>query len=481
MRTKIDAFVRASTTLLLEVGQLEKRPSWSLVKNIAVELLQVADSVIVELTSEQGLLFILASSPSGSTRDSRLKLCFQRALLNLPTPGMLTLLSQFSTAELKDNLLPFVYESGNRGAITGYIAARLKVFVAPDVFQYFLSARTWTKTDLMNLTFLARPEDVGTICSQLDTAAANFESPAVRETFAEFRYILFNHTSGEPLLPDILPEAAPVKQSLPKQKVPLTMPANPSAKQTVPSFSPAITSPAELSKNPPAPLMTTKGKPLPVTVRSLIVPVIVVLVLLIVSMIFSTWYYSEPNYRPETVKSSSKAPQFWVDAVSQRPVTAKFLSADKDYRMGELYLTRDMHAEALKLFEDAISIDNGHTQAVFKSGYCRMQLGDKKGAIEIFKKILNQDPGYETVNLYMARIAIAANETKVAEKHFQAEYALKNDLNVGMEYANFLAKQGNQNAAMELIAALQERFPDKMLVLSQNSDAEKNEKEGPND
>jgi len=164
--------------------------------------------------------------------------------------------------------------------------------------------------------------------------------------------------------------------------------------------------------------------------------------------------------------TTGRAPNQWVDAVSQRPVTAKYLAADKDFRMGELFLTRDKFAEALKLFEDALAIEPEHLHALVRSGYCRMQLGDNKKAAEIFKRALSVDAGISGVNLYLARIHLAANDNTAAEKHFRAEFKLSADLTSGMELANFLNRAGKQNEAMELIAELQEKHPGKMLVLA---------------
>ena len=39
-----------------------------------------------------------------------------------------------------------------------------------------------------------------------------------------------------------------------------------------------------------------------------------------------------------------------------------------------------------------------------------------------------------------------------------------------MEYANFLYKIGKQDEAMDFLASLQEKFPDKMLVLDSKTE-----------
>lgn len=471
MRKKLDEFSEKASALLSEPGILEQRPSWNAVKALATTLSSATDIAVAELNSEHSVVLILASSnKTSSQRDAMLKALFQKALLNLPSDNLIKLLSKLSTTELKDNLLPYIYDAGTRGSTSCYIAARLRVYVAPEAFQYFLSARTWNQTDLMNLSLIVRPEESAALCSHLETNTTAAPTETIRNCYSEFRYILFNHLASEPLLPDL---PATETQSVP----PAPLPAQTASAPRKPAVS--IPEPATTPAANPEPVKSDKRvapAPFPQTmpavssgVRQLMLPVALIILTLAALMLFSTIFFNDPMAEPVKPRDRARAPQFWVDAVSQRPVTVKFLSADKDYRMGELFLTRDRFAEALKLFEDALSIDSGHIHALLRSGYCRMKLGDHKKAAETFRKLLSMQPGLANVNLYLARIALDGKDFKAAADYYKAEYEQGRDLAVGMEYANFMAKQGNHNEAMELIAALQERFPDKMLVLSSDS------------
>ena len=510
MKAQFDEFTRRAKTLLNEPGILEKRPSWQIVKAGAISLAPVAENAVTQLESEVALIFILASAFTGSKRDNLLKNLLGTTLNRLPSDNFIRLMSKFSQPELKDNLLPFVYEAGPRGSVACFVAARLKITLATEAFQYFLSARSWSQTDLMNLSILVKPEEASALCSHLEKFVPANDSKVLRDNINEFRYAVQNHIAREPMLPELPDGETPSQTSAPagagesaRQPQPASVNAKPqisinrqppavstsgSANRVEAAAKPATTQqiPDKLPTELPAgstedanqqTLPQAQAKPksdsldvalhIPESIRRLLLPVGLTMLFLTLGIIYSTWYFSDPEVMTSTTPATAgRAPSQWVDAVSQRPVTAKYLAADKDVRMGELFLTRDKFAEALKLFEDALAIEPEHLHALVRSGYCRMQLGDNKKAAEIFKRALSVDAGISGVNLYLARIHLAANDNTAAEKHFRAEFKLSADLTSGMELANFLNRAGKQNEAMELIAELQEKHPGKMLVLA---------------
>ncbi|HPT47242.1 MAG TPA: tetratricopeptide repeat protein [Candidatus Rifleibacterium sp.] len=487
MKSLMEEFARRTQALLSEPGILERRPAWPVVKAGAISLAPFADSVVTELKPDHALIFILALANVGSKRDLLLKALFKRMLTIVPSDDFVRLLSKLSQAELKDNLLPYIYETGNRGAIACYLAAKLQVYLAPEAFQYFLNARIWHQTDLMNLCLLVKPEESKALCAHIESVIPMVEHPHIKEGYTEFRNILFNHLACEPVHPEVdetQTEKSPVSpaQLLASKPTPLHEPSTkhekPVDKTSEPNKIPIARQPepekVAAKDNRPAAsdsqAQTKASRSLNISLQEsqtkLIIPLGVIGLLFTGCLFYFSWYYSDPLAMPNTPPKNARAPQQWIDSVSMRPVTAKFLSADKDYRMGELFLTRDKFAEALKLFEDALTIDPDHLQALMRSGYCRLKLGDNKAAAEIFRRVLKKNSGIDSVNLYLARISMTENNLEAAEQHYRAEYALRNDLPVGLELANFLAKTGNQNDAMELIAALQEKNPGKMLVLS---------------
>lgn len=494
MKTTINEFLKRVDTLLREPGILEKRAAWPTVKAGAASLLPFSEVALSQLPPAVSTIFILAATAPGPKRNAMLRTFFQTTLLKMPDDELIKLLSKLSQAELRENLVPYIYEPGNRGSVSCFIAARLRVSVATEAFQYFLSARPWNQTDLMNLSLLVKSEDSPTLCSVLETMIATADNKITRDNMTEFRQIVFNHLGTEAMIPE-LAEAQAVQTP---DKIEEVAPPPPVAKATV-TASTAGAAPAGQAKPEPsspmgrAPQQSTASSPLlkpeniqvnlhlPESIRRLAMPVGLVALFLSIGMLYTLWHFddaSTPTVSTRPDRTSGKTPSQWVDSVTQRPVTAKYLAADRDYRMGELFLTRDRYSEALKLFEDALSIDPEHFQALARAGFCRMQLGDNKKAAEIFKQVLARQPGHEMVNLYLARICIANNDLQAAEKHFKTEFNLNSDLTVGLELANFYARNGKHNEAMELIATLQEQHPGKHLVLANDAASAKNSTAG---
>jgi hypothetical protein len=220
MDSQLEEFSRRAGSLLAETGILEKRPSWVAVKAGATSLAPFSEPTVARLLPEHALVFILALTNAGSKRDVLIKALLQNVLTTIPSDGFVRLLSKFSQAELKDNLLPIIYEAGNRGSVACYLAARLKVTLSPEAFQYFLKARSWHQADLMNLCLLVKPEESKALCSYIESLIPTIESKTVQESFSEFRNILFNHLAIEPVLPEVaVQEHAPtiIKAPPPKE------------------------------------------------------------------------------------------------------------------------------------------------------------------------------------------------------------------------------------------------------------------------
>ncbi|NCB38992.1 MAG: tetratricopeptide repeat protein [Erysipelotrichia bacterium] len=464
MQSKIDEFKKISALLLTEAGALTDRPSWGALKLLAKTLPNYQIDLFSEFSQSQALLSLLGSAEAGPTRDTNLKLLLNFFLQYPPEHDFINVLAALPESELTNNLLPFVYEPGNIGAVACYILAKTNYSASAMAFQYFLAARVWPKTDLINLSFLARHEDTAAICSTLDTSATEQTSPVTREIFAEFSYILFNRPVKEPLFPDLTPTAKQPGPSLTLENktAPVCKQPEPGKTFQTPSEVP-VRRAQTVSEQPSSALGKNE------TMSELFKPLLAICVCLICGLIVSSWYYSEPMQFSQPAKKTTKVPQFWTDAVTRQRITPKFLAADKDYRMAELFLTRDKFSEAQSLLEDALAVDSGHLQALFRVGYCRMRLNNYKGAEEAFKKVLSRDPVYEYANLYLARIAVINNDHPTAMACYQAEYAISKTPSPGAEYANYLEQNGHIDKAKEIISDLKKRFPGKEIILSKTT------------
>ncbi len=165
-------------------------------------------------------------------------------------------------------------------------------------------------------------------------------------------------------------------------------------------------------------------------------------------------------------QAPAKAPRFWTDAVTKRKVTREFLAADNDFQMGEMFLVREQYGDALSLFRDALHRDAEHVAAQFRIGCCLFSLDDHKGAAQAFRKSLEMQPGLPQANLFLARIAVAAQEWDKAIACYQKEFDLSGDVAIALEYAGTLRKLGRFPEAITLLSSLPPRFSGHLEVVN---------------
>ncbi|EKD84090.1 MAG: hypothetical protein ACD_39C00251G0002 [uncultured bacterium] len=476
-------FYELADELLRESGLLPNRPTWIKLRQLVHD--SAADFLQNDYQSDTySLLLVLLKTPEKSAeRIDMLGTVIESAIMKAPDESFIELLKQLSSDDLVKTLLPRMYRADSRGSAAVYLAARLAMHLAPEAFQYFLCARLWQQTDLINLSFLVRPSDTQKVCSILAEAVESEQSVVNKEAFNEFRHILLNQTSHHLLLPDV----EPVSSSLAEQRQIVEPVIPPPPKERT----------AE-SKNQPAPILrTTQQKVAPVSEqksktflqlppalvnlvevnRTAFIILFVMTTLTLLATGFSSWLVSDSAPTVYAQRATARTPKYWTDSASKEQITQRYLAADKDYRMGELYLTRDCYSEALILFEDALAVRPDHLQALYRVGYCRLNIKDFAGARTALEKALKINPAFRHANLLLARVAVAQNDNQLAEKHFKLELGLDKDPMVAVEYANFLQSSGKDNEAKAIIAQYQALYPDRILVLSKKPDNSDNQEQ----
>lgn len=203
-------------------------------------------------------------------------------------------------------------------------------------------------------------------------------------------------------------------------------------------------------------------------------PVIIVGVLILIILIYLIfWMFSSSGDSNNNVVMAppmeGKIPEYWVDAVTNQKITPQYIDADVDYRMGELYLSRNHFDEAIKFFSSALRTEPNHNIAKLRWGYVELLQGNYFVAKKLLKEVLAANSKMQNVNLYLARTSSGEKDYNSAINYYRAEYRNYGSLDVGMEYANFLASIGQQDEAMDFLSVLQEKFPDKMLILNASS------------
>lgn len=465
-------FYELANTLLQESGLLANRPTWIKLR----QLVQDAPSDFLQADCQSDtyalLLALLKTPDRSSERIAMLESVIESAISKAPEESFIQLLKLLSSDDLAKSLLPCIYRTDFRGSTAVYLAARVMLHLAPEAFQYFLCARLWQQTDLINLSFLVRSGDTQKVCTLLEQAAETEQSVVNKEAFTEFRHILLNQDAHRLLIPDVEPQAT----SIAAQRETETVDAPPKTDKPADSNKPPtpLLRP-DRPKSAPVSLQQNKSLlQLPPTLinliesnRTALMVLFVMTTLALLATGFSSWMMSDSAQPVYARSASGRVPKYWTDSATKEQITQRYLAADKDYRMGELYLTRDRYSEALILFEDALAVRPDHLQALYRVGYCRLNIKDYAGARESLEKALTINPAFRHANLLLARIAAAQQDTRLAESHFKRELALDKDPSIAVEYANFLQDSGRENEAKAIISQYQAMYPDRILVLSQ--------------
>lgn len=444
MNIILENYLNASKQLIEESGQLNLRPGWVRCRQFANQL-QISQETIQSLPACPAILFcIIKTEEASHSRIDLLKQIFSRFLKQVPDHHFLALLAFVPIPDLEKALLPFIYETGNLGKVACYVAAQLKVSVSSEAFEYFLKSKCWSNTDLVNLALLAKKNETTIICSRLEELMSLAESGVNRENIEELRYILFDRKPETPLVPDITCE----EKAKPEEKR-----LNESCLEKSQSLEPkdVVSQNCYLEKT-----------------REILQKPVFALTALIFStllLIASFSFTPAPDSPEKVVRKSRKKPDFWVDIVTQQQVSEKFIAADKDYRMGELFLTRDRFSEAASLFQDALAIEPNHLMARLRLGYCRMIQGESSLAETDLKKVLQIAPDIRLANYYLALIAAKEGNVKLADQHYAAEINVNKDLSIALEYAGFLQEKGMNDKSEKVLDEFRKIFPDRTLVV----------------
>ncbi|PKL39356.1 MAG: hypothetical protein CVV41_21200 [Candidatus Riflebacteria bacterium HGW-Riflebacteria-1] len=499
-------FYELADALLHEAGLLANRPTWiklrQLVHDAPPDFLQSdckSDTYAI-------LLAVLKTPDRSAERVTLLGSVIESVISKVPDESLIQLLKLLASDDLSQSLLPCMYRPDFRGSTAVYLAARTSLHLTPEAFQYFLGARLWQQADLINLSFLVRPGDAQKVCALLKEAAASEQSVITKDAFTEFCQILASQEAHRSLTPDgetqssaTVATTAGITAEQPEHTEPAqasepvrsadqaeaAMPAE--AKQ-------ANDKPAETSRKPAPRYQPDRRKSAAVAARpekSFLPPSLVNLVesnrtaflilfvmttLALIATGISSWMISDTAPAVYARVAPDRAPKYWTDSATREQITQKYLAADKDYRMGELYLTRDRYSEALILFEDALSTRPDHLPALYRVGYCRFNIKDYPGARTSLEKALKIDSAYRHANLLLAKIAAAQKNNQLAEHHFKRELELDKDPAIAIEYANFLHGSGKENEAKAIISEYQALYPDRIFVLSKTAtDAENKE------
>lgn len=465
---KLEAFKKRLTQKTEALDPTLQSSQWTELKQ-EIESCQYSSELLLEyLPPELMLIIILALQKPD---DQPLKLLFGELLKKTLSNKSIQLLKNFTADELYQSLTPYLYLSDVRGARAVHLCAKLGITLDKDCYAHLLSSRKWTRDDLLNLVFLVQPDQRNDLVTDLDNEKKKDVTVITAVTFDEFSYLLLQGVMTSPVLPQLAdlsykqPDLDKIQNLLKSQNSEQNAiwnaaeQASKAARPSLARFQHQNFHKAGATKRSQHDTRKTQTKAAPSHTNLILVGLCAV-----AAIFFLCWVFAPSDSQITAKSANPRLPESWTDAATNRPVTQAFLRADKDYRMGELYLTRDMYAEALKMFEDALAVDTTHASALFRAGFCRMMLDDLLGARKRFEQLLKVHHNFKNANLYLARIAVRNNNHELAAHHYELEFANATEPNIGLEYAAFLDSINNTEKAGIVINKLQQQFPQRVLI-----------------
>lgn len=523
MQQKLQQFIFLSERILVEPGELLLRPTWKELQAISKDLSPYMKKLTFSFEPKYAFLFLLSCGSDSPQRNGCLSMLLRKTLESVPSREVMNVLSSVPRVDLNTYLLPFLYEKGVIGSVAAFTAAKLGLKVKFDAFEFFLDSREWNQIDLFNLSFLVLNDEKSVLINQLRAArkqsftdfanvlesqttqgtnpvmpelkASKQEIPNVEQTqnqtqktsskieentsnvddsaqpeiesnnFADKAKNYFNglqdkiKNSDFELNIDTDNLGESLKNS--REELSTSSKRNDNSSKQIKKTNIYRQKPVSYSK-PTIPVESNDSNK-----KNLVIGVSASILVIGIIALFN--YANFGDLDKAEIKEPPmevKVPEYYVDAVTQKKITPQYLEADVDYRMGELYLSRNMYDKAVKLYQDCLAREKNHYLAKLRWGYCELLQGNFFVAKKLLKEVLAAEPKLQNVNLYLARNSAYEKDFKSAKKYYQTEFNLYQSLDVGMEYANFLQLIGESNEAMEEIAKLQVLFPDKMLVLS---------------
>ena len=468
IKKEINSFNKSCEKIFSQYGSFKMREQWPKIITSAKKL-PPAEKLTKNLPPTNLVILVCAQNENDSNRlQKSLALVFDYIFQFSLDLKLVTVLEIIPEEILESVIFPFLYQADSRGKNSCFLSAKLKLKINPDAFIHFLSSRTWEQSELINLYFLIPEESKNQIIQLLEEKQKNTEiSDTLKETINEFRFIIFDCPNSEPLIPDTPPppEIENVKENDKGLHNSIKKPNSNGSKLA--SEKPIGHSPPNLAK-PPANSssrrrLSQKNKPVPKEDFPLTALGIIFCTTLFILFFI---YHSYSNFEPQVQQQprSAKIPDFWIDAVTQKKITPEFLKADKDYRMGELFLTREKYSEAVILFEDALAAYPKHIKAQFRVGFCRLNLGHYQGAKTAFNKALKIDNNFKLANLFLARTALAQQNTKEAQKYYKRELKINKNPQIAIEFAQFLKKSGKPEKAESILKEFQDLYPEKGYI-----------------
>lgn len=443
------------------------RPSWNDLQLLLLPLkgspAAFWDTFLPSLPPSHALLAAMVIAQT----DSQVRAAFlQRACmaaLQTPPAQLFEILNLFSKELVLSGFGPALLSPAPLGPLAAAVLAGLEITIAPGDIPIVLAASTGGAQVLDHLARLVPPDHVESVIQDLDT-----QLDASKPGIADLRDAFVKRLKATPPPPLPAMETSQTTPS-PAQASTTAQPSRPEETMAQAQARLAGLRPADAGRSKDGDASTisnTISSSMPGIDRNVLAGIIAIVLCIPLVLYLSSDMTQEPAEMTAMPQVPAKVPKFWIDAVTKRKITREFLAADNDFQMGEMFLVREQYGDALSLFRDALHGDPGHVGAQFRIGCCLYSLNDYKGAAQAFHKSLEMQPDLPQANLYLARIAVAAQEWDKAIAYYQKEFELSSDVAIALEYAGTLRKLGLFPEAIALLSRLPPRFSGHLEVVN---------------
>lgn len=443
------------------------RPSWNDLQLLLLPLkgspAAFWDTFLPSLPASHALLAAMAIAQS----DPQVRAAFlQRACaaaLQTPPAQLLDTLNLFPKELVLSGFGPALLSPAPLGPLAAAVLAGLGITIAPGDVPLVLAASTGSDEVLEHLARLVPPDHVESVIQDLET-----QLDASKPGIADLRDAFVRLLKEAPKRPLTGPEAG---QPAPSSAMPPAPARPPRSEETLAQAQARLaglrpTGDGRSGEAGGGGISETLSSPFPGIDRNILAGIVAIALCVPLVLYLSSDTGQEPVETTVMPQVPAQAPKFWTDAVTRRKITREFLAADNDFQMGEMFLVREQFGDALSLFRDALHRDPEHVAAQFRIGCCLFSLDDHKGAAQAFRKSLEMQPGLPQANLFLARIAVAANDWDTAVAHYQKEFDLSGDVSIALEYAGTLRKLGRFPEAIKLLTSLPPRFSGHLEVVN---------------
>lgn len=179
------------------------------------------------------------------------------------------------------------------------------------------------------------------------------------------------------------------------------------------------------------------------------VPIILILIFLIVMIVYLESLADAHGNKAEIVKISQAVIFNGNEINSEYEILTRSkwyreFKGDSLFENAVGYFKRKDFRRALGAFENLLNQTNRHPYLLFYTGLCHYYLMQYENAAELFEKVINKAPGFQSVYIYYALIYKDKHDYDKAKKLVEKSLAIKKEYPFGLFHLGGILNEMNQ-------------------------------------